>query len=126
MLSTTSSVACSVSARSTGRIACFQVAERSDGVVRPHELTSKSIEHGGGVAVGLDGDERRATDLVRAHHPAGELGSERGLAFAALTAHHSVALVAQQPLEREQLAAASDEPVSGTGGSAPSRVASAP
>ena len=57
----------------------------------------------------LDGDERGAADLVRAHHPAGELGGERGLAFAALAAHHGVAFVAQQPLKREQLAAAADE-----------------
>ena len=57
----------------------------------------------------LDGDERGAAYLVRAHHPAGELGRERGLAFAALAAHHGVALVAQQPLKREQLAAAADE-----------------
>ena len=59
--------------------------------------------------MGLDGDKGRATSLVRADHPAGELGGERGLALAALTAHHGVALVAQQPLEREELAAAANE-----------------
>ena len=46
---------------------------------------------------------------MRANHPAGELGGERGLAFAALAAHHGVAFVAQQPLEREQFATAADE-----------------
>ena len=71
-----------------------------------------------GVAMRLDGDERRAANLVRADHPAGKLGGERGLALAALAAHHRVTLVAQQPLECEQLAAAADEARSfGSGGS---------
>ena len=91
-----------------GQDGFFQIAERGDGVIR-HELAADGIEHRGEVAVRLDRDEGGAADLVRAHHPAGELGGERGLAFAALAAHHGVALVAQQPLEREQLAAAADE-----------------
>ena len=86
----------------------FQIVERGDGVTR-HELPTDGIEHGGDVAVGLDRDKGRATSLVRADHPAGELGGERGLALAALAAHHGVALVAQQPLERQQLAAAANE-----------------
>ena len=57
----------------------------------------------------LDGDERGAMNLVRANHPAGELGGQRGLAFAALAPHHGVAFVAQQPLEREQFATPADE-----------------
>jgi hypothetical protein len=84
MLSTTSSVDCSISARSTCRIAFSELVERGLGRVARHELAAEGVEHGGGVAVRLDRHERGAADLVRAHHPAGELGGERGLAFAPL------------------------------------------
>ncbi len=109
MLSTTSSVVCSASARSTGRIAFSKSLERGGRVILPDELTADGIEHRAAIAVRLDGDERRAADLLRAHHPARELGGQRGLALAALAAHHGVAFVTQQPLEREQFAAAPDE-----------------
>ena len=69
----------------------LQVVERGDGVIRPHKLAAEGIEHRGGVAVRLDRDERGAAHLLRADQPAGELGGERGLAFAALAAHHGVA-----------------------------------
>ncbi len=109
MLSTTSRVACSVSDALDGKNGLFQIVERGHGVVLPDELAAKRVEHRGDVAVRLDGDERSAAHLVGADHPAGELGGERGLAFAALAAHHGVALVPQQSLERQQLAAAPDE-----------------
>ncbi len=87
----------------------LQIVERGDGVLTRHELPTDGIEHGGGVAVDPDRDKGRATNLVRPDHPAGELGGERGLALASLTANHGIALVTQQALEREELAAAADE-----------------
>ena len=92
MLSTTSSVDCSAQRALDGQDGLLQIVERGDGVIRPHKLAADGIEHRGDVAVRLDGDERGAADLVRADHPAGELGGERGLAFAALAAHDGVAL----------------------------------
>ena len=90
-----------------GQDGLLQVVERGHGVIRPHKLAAEGIEHRGGVAVRLDRDERGAAHLLRADQPAGELGGERGLAFAALAAHHGVAGPSlgpqQQPLERQQL-----------------------
>ena len=108
MLSTTSSVGCSRSARST----CCIAFSKSSKWPRSNLGTSwraERVEHRRDVAVRLDGDERGAAHLVRAHHPARELGRERGLAFAALAAHHRLVLVPQQPLQREQVPAAPDE-----------------
>ena len=50
-----------------------------------------------------------AVDLLRAHQPAGQLCGQRRFALAALAAQHGVALLAQQPLQRQKLAAAADE-----------------
>ena len=77
------------------------------------------------MAVGFHRDESGAADLLRADQPAGELGGERGLAFAALAAHHGIAGPPhpwplsprcgegrggeEEALERQQLAAAADE-----------------
>ena len=100
MLSTTSNVDCSARSlldRLDGLLQTRRTWPRSN----PAQLPPDRIEHRGEVAVGLDRNERRAANLVRPDHPAGELGGERGLAFAALTAHHGIAFVAQQPLERE-------------------------
>ena len=46
---------------------------------------------------------------MRTDHPSGELGGQRGFAFAALAAHDAVAFTAQQPLKREQFATAANE-----------------
>ena len=140
MLSTTSSVACSASAALDRQDGTFQVVERGHGVIRPHKLAAEGIEHRGGVAVGFHRDERGAAHLLRADHPAGELGGERGLAFAALAAHHGVARPPHPwPLsprcgrgegERRRRWSASSsrlrpmKPVSGAGGSSPRRAAS--
>src|SRR5271165_270656 len=62
--------------------------------LRSDELSSDSVEHRQKTAVRFDGDERGAANLVRTDHPAGKFGSERGLAFAALTTNHGVAFVA--------------------------------
>ena len=79
------------------------------------------------MAMHLDGHKRRAADLMRTHHPACELGGERCLALAALSANHGIIrgisfqLVTlradkleaypteQQPLQRKQLPAASNK-----------------
>ena len=86
----------------------LQVVERGDRVAR-HELAADGIQDGGGVAVRFDRDEGGAVHLLGAHHPARKLGGQRGLAFAALAAHHGVAFMPQQPLERQQFPAAPDE-----------------
>src|SRR6185503_4976094 len=49
-------------------------------------------------------------NLLRADHPARELSGERGHAFTTLTTHHRVTFFAQQPLQREQFPATTDEP----------------
>ncbi len=68
----------------------FQVGEGGDGILRPHQLATQGIEHRPDMAVRLDRDERGAAHLLGAHQPAGELGGERGLAFAALAADDGV------------------------------------
>ena len=57
----------------------------------------------------LERDKGHPLHLVRAQHPARKLGRQGGLAFAALAAQHRVGRVKQQPLQRQQLAAAADE-----------------
>ena len=60
-------------------------------------------------AMRLDRHKHGAADLLRAHHPAGEFGNQRGLALAALAAHNGIGFLVQQPLQSQQFAAAADE-----------------
>jgi hypothetical protein len=81
------------------------------------QLAAEGVEHGGGVAMGLDRDEGGAADLAGAHQPAGEFAGERGLALPALAADQGPALRlggaggprAERPLQGQQVAAAPDE-----------------
>jgi hypothetical protein len=82
------------------------------------ELPSHRVDHRPLVSVRFHGDERGAADLVRTNHPAGELGRQRRLPFAALPPHQGVPIpgfVAEQPLERQQFPAATDEARRGHG-----------
>ena len=104
----------------------FQVVERGDGVILPDQLAAEGIEHRLDMAVRLDRDERGAAHLLRADQPAGELGGERGLAFAALAAHHGVAFgAAASRWSASSSRLRPTKPVSGSCGSSPRRAASA-
>src|SRR5262245_42619364 len=81
----------------------------SGGELLVHELFPDGVNHRPLVPVCLDGNERGATDLVRAHHPSRELGRQRSLALTALPTNHRIALFSQQPLKLEEVLAAPDE-----------------
>ena len=88
-----------------GRV-CQVAGGREIGV---HQLFAQRVEHRALVAVALDRNKRGAAHLLRTHHPARQLGRQGGLAFAALAPQHGITPAAQQPFERQQLAAAADE-----------------
>ena len=58
------------------------------------------------MAAELHAHERRPPQLLGAHQPAGQFRRQGRLALAPLAAHHRPALLAQQPLQRQQIAAA--------------------
>ena len=92
MLSTTSSVDCSRSARSILLHRLCEIAR--GGKILLHELLAEGVEHRPLIAVRLDGDKRRTPHLMRPHHPArANSGRQCRLPLAALPAHHGVAFV---------------------------------